>query len=621
MKKLNNLGFFLVETMVVIAIVGIVITSLFKTFSNLYNRFSESEYYNTVHAINAVGALKQYMDNYDIDYELLLNNQPYVEITTSSVLVNPFYASLMDKFSVTEVYLINVQTFFADNNNLLNFNISLRGYLETLREDKAQYMIIIANEKNEFGSIPAFNYFLTLQGDPVDEYASYVGLNDAYTEPGYSAKDKDGNDLDIVVTGVIDTSVLGTYYLNYNIGTLSLRRKIVVYKKEYLFDYTGNYQTFIAPVAGNYKVELWGAQSPGGVSKGAYTTGNIFLFKGDTLYVYVGETNNTSNVESFNGSIGNGGGSPGGGATDVRLVNANWKDTNSLKSRIMVAAGAGSGNVGAHGGALTGLYSGTATGGTQTTPGVSQSTSYYNASFGIGGGGCGGGGGYYGGGGATCANGGAGGSSFISGHTGSNAIRSDGVHTGFTNHYSGYIFTDTQMIAGNASMPNPRGAGSITGNDGLGYAKITVLSGEPTNTLQHVRYIYNQINGSTANTSNHWVELQAYDLGNTNISSGNVSTTASCQSGNVVHWTPLTDGVITTSPYVSCSAGLMWVRLDLGAEYDLSSIRLWHYYSDGRTYYQNEVRVAGNDLVYTTVLQQEYPGSADGRIIRPVAVE
>jgi hypothetical protein len=32
------------------------------------------------------------------------------------------------------------------------------------------------------------------------------------------------------------------------------------------------------------------------------------------------------------------------------------------------------------------------------------------------------------------------------------------------------------MIAGNQSMPNPRGGGNITGNSGDGYAKITFLN-------------------------------------------------------------------------------------------------------------------------------------------------
>jgi hypothetical protein len=30
--------------------------------------------------------------------------------------------------------------------------------------------------------------------------------------------------------------------------------------------------------------------------------------------------------------------------------------------------------------------------------------------------------------------------------------------------------------------------------------------------------------------------------------------------------------------------GLRYIEIDLGAEYDLNAIRIWHWYLDGRTY-------------------------------------
>jgi hypothetical protein len=70
--------------------------------------------------------------------------------------------------------------------------------------------------------------------------------------------------------------------------------------------------------------------------------------------------------------------------------------------------------------------------------------------------------------------GGGGGSSYISGYAGCNAVNSAGVHTGQPNHYSGYIFTDSQMISGTSQMPSPNG-GTQTGNYANGFAKITLL--------------------------------------------------------------------------------------------------------------------------------------------------
>ncbi|MCM1031742.1 MAG: glycine-rich protein, partial [Oscillibacter sp.] len=258
------------------------------------------------------------------------------------------------------------------------------------------------------------------------------------------------------------------------------------------FVYTGAMQCVVLP-AGKYKVEAWGAQggSYGGTGGyGGYTTGEINLTTQNVLYIYVGQQGyaNTSNY-TFNG-----GGKPsayynargGGGASDVRLAGADWNNFNSLKSRLMVAGGGGGtdyfSNTALNGGAAGGLtgsdggrhgtickgYSDLIPpkGGTQTAGGTGGYSSYGGyggvGGFGYGGSqtnshGGGGGSGYYGGGngGYTCGRvgSGAGGSSFISGHSGCDAISASStmtniIHTGQPIHYSGFYFSNTSMTAG-----------------------------------------------------------------------------------------------------------------------------------------------------------------------------
>lgn len=293
------------------------------------------------------------------------------------------------------------------------------------------------------------------------------------------------------------------------------------YSKE--FSYTGNYQTFTIPASGNYKIELWGAQGGDYLTilggRGGYTKGKIFLNTGTNIYIYVGGAPGTDDAGGWNGGgTLNAGqslyGRAGGGATDIRLVNGDWNNINSLRSRIMVAAGGGGANYrnypdqgcgygqgpGGTGGGLTGgngistdhtnssncTYGwAIGTGGTQTSGGqyVSYDASGNITSSPVSGsfGGSssstfvqsGGGGGYYSGGGSGHGGGG-GGSSFISGYAGCNAINASGAHTGQPNHYSGYVFTDMQMIAGSTTMPNPTG-GTEVGHTGNGYAKITYI--------------------------------------------------------------------------------------------------------------------------------------------------
>lgn len=77
------------------------------------------------------------------------------------------------------------------------------------------------------------------------------------------------------------------------------------------FDYTGNVQTFTAPVTGIYKLECWGAQGGNDANHktvfggyGGYSVGTITLIKNTSLYIFVGEKGKVvnslvSNPEQF----------------------------------------------------------------------------------------------------------------------------------------------------------------------------------------------------------------------------------------------------------------------------------------------------------------------------------
>ncbi len=251
------------------------------------------------------------------------------------------------------------------------------------------------------------------------------------------------------------------------------------------FAYTGAAETFSKSYDGTYQLEVWGAAGGGAGSPGAggYSEGEISIASGESIYIYAGGAGTGTSGGWNGGGTGgtdtqvaqNGGG--GGGATDIRT-------STTLDSRILVAGGGGgTGRSGSSAGGVGGGASGTA-GANENTSGFgggggtqSAGGSVYNTnngasagSLGIGGngstnwaagGGGGGGGGYYGGGGGIAlvchdcspggfAGGGGGGSSYFGG------------------------VTNGSTTAGNASMPNPSG-GTMTGNAGDGFARITVL--------------------------------------------------------------------------------------------------------------------------------------------------
>ncbi len=308
----------------------------------------------------------------------------------------------------------------------------------------------------------------------------------------------------IYPTGLFDSTtssdpkpIRPVFYLSNDIlitgeGTLTEPFKIGLEDEnnheKFEYPFKGNYETFTVFKDGTYQIELWGAKGGGANGGlGAYTSGNIDLKKNDKLYIYVGENPTyingncyrTNPNNSFNGSnVGSCAG--GGGATDVRLENGEWDNFDGLKSRIMVAAGGGGAGYtgyGGYGGALTGgdgegfadyWTDRAGKGATQESYkfGVAEWSTHIPGN------------GYFSGEALGGANVG-GGSSYISGYPGCKAITKESTesnitHTESPDHYSGKIFSDPVMIAGNDTMPNYNG-GSMVGNSGNGYARITKI--------------------------------------------------------------------------------------------------------------------------------------------------
>ena len=281
---------------------------------------------------------------------------------------------------------------------------------------------------------------------------------------------------------------------------------------------------------GTYFFECWGSaariwsqnnksSTPG---YGAYTSGTLFVPSLTQFYIYIGHSGFFNAVKT-NENIGTG--VFPGGATDIRLKDSNnWWDTESLISRIMVAAGGGSSewvySIGGDGGDIEGGESTSAKfaernstfedkcpGANQTNgsicpnytaeyvnntifsavPGTFGSavlpTPYNGSDYGGFGGG-----GYYGGTSYPYAFAGSGGSSFISGHPQCNSVQENSkeiVHTDNPYHYSGFIFHNTTMIPGHQEMPLPNG--NTNGiYSGTGAFRITLLFINPITTHESI---------------------------------------------------------------------------------------------------------------------------------------
>jgi len=128
------------------------------------------------------------------------------------------------------------------------------------------------------------------------------------------------------------------------------------------------------------------------------------------------------------------------------------------------------------------------------------------------------------------------------------------------------------------------------------------------------RYVRLYSNGSSANSSNHYAEIEVYSKAPSTAASGNLAAGKTVTASSTA-WTGLTaatNSVINSSGYADSftATGLQWVQADLGASYDVSFIQLWHYFGDARTYHDIIVQVS-NDPTFATGVTTVYSNDAN----------
>ena len=132
--------------------------------------------------------------------------------------------------------------------------------------------------------------------------------------------------------------------------------------------------------------------------------------------------------------------------------------------------------------------------------------------------------------------------------------------------------------------------------------------------IRKVRYIKEYIKGSSANTGNHWVEIMALEEqpNGTFIDRAIGATVSGSTTINNPQY--VVNNNVNTNQYSSCDGtNGNSIIIDLGAEYPIDYIKLWHYYGDYRTYNDSTLSVGtklveGNDPLETIVWKYDGPG-------------
>lgn len=147
---------------------------------------------------------------------------------------------------------------------------------------------------------------------------------------------------------------------------INMKAKWKLASLEKNFEFTEASQSFVAPEAGYYKLEVWGARGgnakggtgvyDGGGGLGSYSVGLTHLKANEKVYIYVGGGGNNMKPKGIEEKVGdsyNGGGRAtiqpwtggplyaggGGGATHISKTDTLLKDTNV--SDLIIAAGGG----------------------------------------------------------------------------------------------------------------------------------------------------------------------------------------------------------------------------------------------------------------------------------------
>lgn len=121
---------------------------------------------------------------------------------------------------------------------------------------------------------------------------------------------------------------------------------------------------------------------------------------------------------------------------------------------------------------------------------------------------------------------------------------------------------------------------------------------------RRIRYVRDYLNGSTANTANHWVELQVIS-NDINIAKGITPTSSSSTASELSY---LTDENYSGSLYARTDAGLHYMQVDLGEVMDVDYIKVWHYYADGRTYHSTKTQVSVDGTTWITLFDSATEG-------------
>lgn len=155
MKKINNSGFVLIETIIVSSFVAGILIFIFIEFTSLSNSYSESFKYNTVENLYAVENIKNYFLSDPYAVSLLndsINPDKVKNITDCSIFTNENYCKrLLELNNIEELIVCNN---YYDEKNIVVTDEEFKEFIKKVKgTGKEKYRLLAKFKNGTFATI------------------------------------------------------------------------------------------------------------------------------------------------------------------------------------------------------------------------------------------------------------------------------------------------------------------------------------------------------------------------------------------------------------------------------------------------------------------------------------
>lgn len=155
MKKTNNKGFVLIETIIVSSFVAGILIFTFIEFTSLTSSYSESFKYNTVEDLYTTENIKNYIlsdSNFLTTLNDSINPDKVMDITNCSMFTNDNYCKKL--FELSNIENIIVCNNYFDEKNISVKDEDFKTFIDKIKgTGKEKYRIIVKFKDSTFSTI------------------------------------------------------------------------------------------------------------------------------------------------------------------------------------------------------------------------------------------------------------------------------------------------------------------------------------------------------------------------------------------------------------------------------------------------------------------------------------